>query len=86
MSRGVNWHEFAWGDYEYWQSQDRKTLKKINNLIKAARRMPEEGAEPLKRDLSGYFSRHINKKDILVYTYDDDSITIIQCRFHYSDK
>ena len=86
MSRGVNWHESAWEDYEYWQSQDRKTLKKINTLIKTARRTPEEGAELLKGDLSGYFSRHINKKDALVYTYNDDSITIIQCRFHYSDK
>jgi len=86
MSRGVNWHESAWEDYEYWQSQDSKTLKKINNLIKEARRTPAEGAEPLRGDLSGFYSRHINKKDVLVYTYDDDSITIIQCRFHYSDK
>ena len=86
MSRGVNWHESAWEDYEYWQSQDHKTLKKINNLIKAARRTPEEVAESLKGDLSGYFSRHINKKDVLVYTYNDGSITIIQCLFHYSDR
>ena len=86
MSRAVNWHESAWEDYGYWQSQDRKTLKKISNLIKAARRTPEKGAEPLKGELSGCFSRHINKKDVLVYTYNDDSITIIQCRFHYSDR
>jgi toxin YoeB len=55
-------------------------------LIKSARRSPEEGAEPLKGELSGFFSRHINRKDVLVYTYDEHSITIIQCRFHYSDK
>ena len=86
MSRKVYWHEDAWDDYIFWQGEDRKTLKKINVLIKMSQRTPEEGVEPLKGELSGFYSRHINKKDVLVYSFNDDSITIIQCRFHYSDK
>ncbi|MDA3809427.1 MAG: Txe/YoeB family addiction module toxin [Spirochaetaceae bacterium] len=86
MSRKVNWHEDAWDDYIYWQGQDKKTLKKINTLIKLSQRSPKEGAEPLKGNLEGFYSRHINKKDVLVYGADAESITIIQCRFHYSDQ
>ncbi|MGL1890081.1 MAG: Txe/YoeB family addiction module toxin [Spirochaetaceae bacterium] len=84
MSRYVKFHDNAWEDYVSLQSEDRKLLKKLNSLIKTSQRTPEERAEPLKGNLSGYYSKHITKKDVLVYTYDDDSITIIQCKFHYS--
>ena len=75
-------------DYIWWQSQDRKTLKKINVLLKAISRAPFEGdgkPEPLKGE-RGKWSRRINDKDRLVYQYKDGTITIYQCRGHYEDK
>lgn len=75
-------------DYIYWQSQDKKTLKKINSLLKEINREPFEGEgkpEPLKKE-KGKWSRRINEKDRLVYSYDKDAITIYQCKGHYDDK
>ena len=75
-------------DYIYWQSQDRKTLKKINALLKSINRNPFEGdgkPEPLRGE-KGKWSRRINEKDRLVYRYEDGKITIYQCRGHYEDK
>ena len=75
-------------DYIYWQSQDRKTLKKINALLKAISRTPFEGdgkPEPLKGE-NGKWSRRINEKDRLVYRYEDGQVTVYQCRGHYEDK
>ena len=75
-------------DYIYWQGQDRKTLKKINALLKSIDRTPYEGngkPEPLKNE-NGKWSRRINEKDRLVYRYDDGKIVIYQCRGHYGDK
>ncbi|MBR1439481.1 MAG: Txe/YoeB family addiction module toxin [Synergistaceae bacterium] len=79
----------AWEDYLYWQVQDRRTLKKINSLLSSAIRNPYEGEgkpEPLKGDKTGKWSRRINDKDRLVYSYDSGQLTIYQCRGHYDDK
>lgn len=76
----------AWSDYLYWQEQDRKTLRRLNRLIEDARRTPTEGVgkpEPLKGNLSGYWSRRVNETDRLVYRYTDEQVIVIQCRGHY---
>jgi len=76
----------AWEDYLYWQSHDKKVLKKINILIKDIQRTPFKGAgspEPLKHGLSGYWSRRITLEHRLVYRVHDNRIRIIQCRYHY---
>lgn len=86
MSRILAWTDEAWKDYVYWQSQDKKTLKRINNLIKDAQRTPFEGIgkpEQLKENLSGFWSRRIDHTNRLVYAVDDEYLTIISCRFHY---
>ncbi len=80
--------EDAMEDYLYWQLQDRKTLKKINSLLKAISREPFSGEgkpEPLKGDI-GKWSRRINETDRLVYKYEDGVLTIYQCKGHYNDK
>ncbi|WMJ08576.1 Txe/YoeB family addiction module toxin [Nitrosomonas sp. sh817] len=76
----------AWEDYLYWQDQDKKTLKRINLLITAASREPFAGIgkpEPLRGDLSGYWSRRIDEANRLVYRATDTDLVIIACRFHY---
>ena len=84
------WSDEAWDDYIYWQMQDKKTLKRINLLIKDIERNgPLVGiGEPelLKGNLSGYYSRRINEKDRLVYSIENGNIYIAQCRGHYYDK
>lgn len=78
--------EDAWTDYLYWQSQDKKTLKRINLLIKDIQRNPFDGIgkpEPLKFDFSGLWSRRINQEHRLIYQVQEDEIIIIQCRYHY---
>ena len=83
------WFEDAWDDYCYWQSQDIKTLKRINKLIKDIRRNPFDGIgnpEPLKYDLKKYWSRRIDDKNRLVYEVREDMIIILQCGSHYRDK
>ncbi|RDH84232.1 MAG: Txe/YoeB family addiction module toxin [endosymbiont of Escarpia spicata] len=80
------WTKEAWGDYIYWQSQDKKTLKRINKLISDTQRTPFEGIgkpEPLKENLSGFWSRRIDESNRLVYVTDDNQLTIISCRYHY---
>lgn len=80
------WLSNAWEDYLYWQENDKKTLKKINNLIKDIQRNSFTGIgnpEPLKHQLSGWWSRRINLEDRLVYKVDNDSIYLLQCRKHY---
>lgn len=83
------WSDEAWEDYLYWQTQDKKTLKRINALIKDIdRNGPTEGIgnpEPLKGNLQGYFSRRINEKDHLVYRVENGQLLIAQCRNHYDD-
>ena len=76
----------AWEDYLYWQRTDKKTLKRINTLIKDIKRNPYSGIgdpEPLKYNWSGFWSRRITKEHRLVYAVEKDAISIAQCRFHY---
>ena len=80
------WFDEAWIDYIYWQTQDKKTLKRINNLIKNTERNPFEGIgkpEPLKGDLSGFWSRHIDDTNRFVYRINNDKLEIPSCRGHY---
>lgn len=76
----------AWEDYIYWQQTDKKNLKKINQLIKDIKRDPFEGIgkpEPLKHELSGFWSRRITDEHRLVYEVVNSSIAIASCRYHY---
>lgn len=76
----------AWEDYFYWQNNDKKILKKINSLLKEIDRDPFNGMgspEPLKHDLSGYWSRRITLEHRLVYRVFEGQIRVIQCRYHY---
>lgn len=78
--------ENAWEDYLHWQQADKKTLKRINALIKEIKRAPFEGIgkpEPLKHALAGYWSRRIDGEHRLVYEIDADSALIAQLRYHY---
>jgi toxin YoeB len=86
MSRKLAWTDEAWSDYLYWQSQDRKTLKRINRLINDTRRDPFKGIgkpEPLRENLAGFWSRRIDETNRLVYVVNDEYLTIIACRYHY---
>lgn len=81
--------DIGWEDYLYWQTEDRKTLRKINTLLKDIERNGNEGTgkpEPLTGDLSGFWSRRINQKDRLIYALEMDQIIIIACRYHYDDR
>lgn len=85
-NRLLSWTDEAWNSYVYWQTQDKKTLKRINKLISDVKRSPFDGIgkpEPLKENLSGFWSRRIDDNNRLVYAVDDTSITIISCRYHY---
>jgi len=78
--------ETAWEDYLYWQSNDKKILKRINLLIKDISRSPYEGIgdpEPLKYNWSGYYSRRITLEHRIVYRVVENEIRIAQCRYHY---
>ncbi|WP_417905372.1 Txe/YoeB family addiction module toxin [Candidatus Tisiphia endosymbiont of Micropterix aruncella] len=82
----VLFHNDAWEDYLYFQKNDIKILEKINQLIKDISRSPFSGIgkpEPLKFSLSGYWSRRINQEHRLVYTTKDNTIYIVQCKYHY---
>lgn len=81
-----NWFDKAWDDYLYWQSQDKKTLKRVNQLIKDAERDPFNGIgkpEPLKGDLSGFWSRRIDDTNRLVYRVNGNLLEILSCKGHY---
>ena len=84
----LKWDEEAWSDYLYWQTQDKKTLKKINALLNDAMRNPFEGIgkpEPLKHR-SGHWSRRIDEKNRIVYKVEGDSLIIAATKGHYDDK
>lgn len=86
MSRKLAWTDEAWRGYIYWQSQDKKTLKRINRLIEDTKKQPFEGLgkpEPLRENLSGFWSRRIDDTNRLMYIVDDKFLTIISCRYHY---
>ena len=83
----ILWTTAAWDDYLYWQGEDRKTLKRINLLIQDALRQPFQGLgkpEPLKDNLSGFWSRRIDNSHRLVYAIQEGNLAIIACRYHYS--
>ena len=82
------WEEKAWEEYCYWQTQDKKTLKRINILIKDIQRNSYEGIgkpEQLTENLTGWWSRRINEEHRIVYSEKDGAIIIASCRGHYDD-
>lgn len=82
------WFDEAWEDYLYWQTQDKKTLKRINLLIQDIERGNFDGIgkpEPLKGELSGFWSRRIDGVNRLVYRIADGKLEILSCRGHYDD-
>ena len=84
-----SWTDAAWEDFCYWQTQDKKTLRRILALIKDIDRNGYIGIgkpEPLLGDLSGYWSRRIDDANRLVYKIEDNIIKIVQCGSHYRDK
>ncbi|MCL2526874.1 MAG: Txe/YoeB family addiction module toxin [Defluviitaleaceae bacterium] len=87
------WHEIAWEEYVYWQRQDKKTLKKINTLIKDVERNGYKcigNPEPLKHELSGWWSLEIDSKNRLIFKISNigerKTIDIMSCKGHYTDK
>ena len=87
MARTLQWDFDAWEDYLYWQSYDKKSLKRINQLIKDIIRNPFDGIgkpEPLKKNLSGLWSRRIDDEHRIVYIIESDVIIILSCRGHYN--
>ena len=83
------WQDEAWEDYVYWQTQDKKTLKRINQLLQDISRNGYDGIgkpEPLRGDLSSWWSRRIDDTNRLIYRINNGIIEIAQCRSHYGDK
>jgi toxin YoeB len=82
----IIFHPHGWEDYPYWQKTDKKILKEINSLIKEISRSPYEGTgkpEPLKFDLTGFWSRRIDQEHRLVYRVEKDQLHVLACRYHY---
>ena len=80
------WTDDAWNDYLYWSTQDKKTLKRINQLLKDIDRNQFDGIgkpEPLKYELQGFWSRRIDDSNRLIYKIENDNIIILHCRGHY---
>ncbi len=86
MSERLTWTQAAWRDYLYWQTQDKKTLKRVTILLQDAVRTPFTALgkpEPLRENLAGFWSRRINESNRLVYTVDGNDLVVIACRYHY---
>ena len=82
------WADEAWEDYLYWQTQDKKTLTRVNALITDIEREPFAGIgkpEPLNGDLSGFWSRRIDDTNRIVYRIRDGALEIASCKGHYDD-
>ena len=82
----IEFSDQAWDDYLFWQARDKAILQRINALIRDIQRSPFDGIgkpEPLKHNLSGFWSRRIDDEHRLVYAIDDDRILVAQCRYHY---
>jgi toxin YoeB len=84
----VGFSNEGWEDYVYWQKNDKKILKRINDLIKDIKRNPHDKnglgkPEKLKANLSGYYSRRITSEHRLVYTIKEELIIVVQCKYHY---
>ena len=89
MARQLSFMTQAWDEYLYWQTQDKKTLRRINQILQDILRDSFEGIgkpEPLKDDKSGLWSRRIDDANRIVYRVTDTTVEIIQCRNHYSDN
>lgn len=85
----LRWHEKAWEDYLYYQANDKAIVKRINEIIKAINRNGYDIAyniEPLRGNLSGFYSARIDKKNRLVFRIENDSIEIAMCGRHYDNK
>lgn len=85
----IRWDEVAWDDYLYWQKNDKKTIRKINELIKDIQRNKNKGIgkpEQLSNDFNGWWSRRIDEKNRLVYLIIDNDLVIASCKGHYEDK
>ena len=83
---GLLWEDRAWEEYLYWQTQDRKTLKRINAIVRDIQRNPSDGigkAEPLRGNLSGWWSRRIDDANRVVYYEQNGIVHIAYCRGHY---
>jgi toxin YoeB len=84
----VNFTDTAWQQYIGWQSEDKKTLKRINLLIQDMQRNPFSGIgkpEPLKENLSGFWSRRIDDQNRIVYKFENNTLSIISCKTHYKN-
>ncbi|MDR0671046.1 MAG: Txe/YoeB family addiction module toxin [Oscillospiraceae bacterium] len=82
------WHDQAWDEYLCWQKRDRKTLKRINSILKDIDRSPFSGIgkpEPLKHERQGYWSRRIDDVNRIVYKVESKQIVIVQCGTHYDN-
>lgn len=85
----LSWTDHAWDDYLWHQKHNASAVSSINELIQECCRDPFKGTgkpEPLGGDLSGFWSRRIDKKHRLVYLYEQGTLYIVQCRYHYSDR
>ena len=86
MTRRLTFTPDALDDYLYWQSQDKKTLKRINQLLRDVSREPFTGIgkpEPLRENLTGYWSRRIDDTNRLVYAVEEQAIVVVACRYYY---
>ena len=84
----LTWLPGGWADYLHWQEQNRRTLHRINEVIRDALRNPFTGIgkpEPLRGNLKGWWSRRITQEHRLVYRIENDTLIVMQCRFHYAD-
>ncbi len=83
------WFDRAWEDYLYWQKQDKKTLRRINQLLQDVERNGYNGIgkpEPLKNDFAGWWSLRIDETNRLIFRISNGQLEIAQCRDHYTDK
>ena len=81
------WLPGGWADYLWWQENDRKVLARVNEVIRDTMRDPFSGIgkpEPLKGNLKGWWSRRITQEHRLVYRFEEQTVIVMQCRFHYS--
>ncbi len=86
---GILWEDDAWKEYLIWQEEGKKTLRRINKLIKDIQRSPFEGLghpEPLSENLAGWWSRRIDEKNRIVYKTIENNSIILSCKGHYTDK
>ena len=86
MTRRLTFTPDGWDDYLYWQTQDKKTLKRINHVLREILREPFTGIgkpEPLRENLTGYWSRRIDDTHRLVYAIEEQAIIVVACRYHY---